>query len=474
MPIRSVSGYPLSRREILKRSCQRIRSSGARESARRGRFRSTDERNGTPFPARAKQVIFLYMDGGPSQVDTFDPKPRLDRGAWPAVQDEDGADAVQQQRQHARMPLEVQPVRPKRHCRSASCFRTSPGCVDELAVVRSMTSKFSEHTTANYFLHTGLGPAGPAQHGRLVRLWPGQRVPGSARLRRAQRRLDSAGRGRLISAPAFCRPRYQGSMFQPQTTRRWPTFAAAKRPPRLQRNKLALLRKLDAAGARAHRARTISVESAIANYELAYRMQSAVPELIDFGDETPATQAALRRSMPSSSRPRSFARQCLLARRLVERGVRFIELTCPEASATAGTSTPAQGRAREQRPGRRSADRRPAGRSEAARAARRDAGRLGRRVRPHAVRPGQRRPRPQSLRLHASGWPAAASRAARSTARPTNTATRSWRTKLEIHDLHATMLHLLGIDHKRLTFRFGGRDMRLTDVHGEVVHDLIA
>ena len=86
----------------------------------------------------------------------------------------------------------------------------------------------------------------------------------------------------------------------------------------------------------------------------------------------------------------------------------------------------------------------------------------------------QARPRPQPLRLHASGWPAAASRAARSTARPTSSASRPSRTRSSVHDLHATILHLLGFDHERLTYRYAGRDFRLTDVHGDVVREVIA
>ncbi len=122
-------------------------------------------------------------------------------------------------------------------------------------------------------------------------------------------------------------------------------------------------------------------------------------------------------------------------------------------------------------------------RPEAARHARRHAGHLGRRVRPHAhrriadarrERRQDQRPRPQPLRLHACGWPAAASRAATSTARPTSSASQAVENKVHVHDLHATILHLLGFDHEKLTYRYAGRDFRLTDVHGKVVKEILA
>ncbi len=99
---------------------------------------------------------------------------------------------------------------------------------------------------------------------------------------------------------------------------------------------------------------------------------------------------------------------------------------------------------------------------------------LRRRVRPHADVPGRQRPRPPHEGLPHAGWPAAASRAASPTARPTSSATTRSRTSSTVHDLHATMLHLLGIDHERLTYKFQGRDFRLTDVHGNVVKDILA
>ena len=169
---------------------------------------------------------------------------------------------------------------------------------------------------------------------------------------------------------------------------------------------------------------------------------------------------------PTSTSPGTFAASCLLARRLVERGVRFVQIfhrgwdqhgnlpTRPAAASAATSIRPCYG---------------PDHRPEAARPARRHAGRLGRRVRPDDLLPGradarQLRPRPSPALLHRSGWPAAASSRASSTARPTTSATTSSKDPVHIHDLNATILHCLGIDHKRLTFKFQGLDVRLTGV----------
>ena len=174
-----------------------------------------------------------------------------------------------------------------------------------------------------------------------------------------------------------------------------------------------------------------------------------------------------------------FGTQCLMARRLVERGVRFVQVY--HTQTVEAVELPALGPARRPQDGTaeqlrrdRQADRRPAERPQGARAARRHAGHLGRRVRPHARPP--RAPTAASTTRSASrcGWPAAASRAAWPTARPTSSAGTPSQDKVHVHDLHATILHLMGIDHEKLTYRHAGRDYRLTDVSGEVVQKILA
>ena len=269
--------------------------------------------------------------------------------------------------------------------------------------------------------------AGPAEPGRLGDLRPGQRVPGPARLRRAQRRPDPAGRHRLLQQrlPAGGLP---GLGLQARRRRRSPTSRRPSRRPSCQRRKLDLLRTLDQ-GVLGRMGHHDSLEAAIANYELAFRMQTAVPELMRPGRRVGGDAAALRprRSLSADAdlRPRVPDRPAAgRARRPVRRAA------LPERRRRPlGPARRPQERPREQRPRRRPADRRPAQGPQGPRPARLDAGRLGRRVRPHADGPGHRRPRPQPLRLHRSGWPAAASRAAPSTAPPTTTATMPSRTR---------------------------------------------
>ena len=216
-----------------------------------------------------------------------------------------------------------------------------------------------------------------------------------------------------------------------------------------------------------------SVESAIANYELAYRMQSTVPELMDLNSESQATKAAygLESDYPQT---RIFGTECLLARRLVERGVRFIELTCPGGN----------GDRWDQHAGLRDGHNRNCKTVDQPIAALiRDlkqrslldrtlivwAGEFGRT--PFAQGSDGRDHNPFGFTIWMAGGGV---RRGVSYGATDEFGYRAVENRTTIHDLHATMLHLLGIDHKRLTYRYSGRDMRLTDVHGEVIHDVLA
>ncbi|MEZ6067161.1 MAG: DUF1501 domain-containing protein [Planctomycetaceae bacterium] len=286
------------------------------------------------FPARAKHVIFLYMDGGPSQVDTFDPKPLL--------QSENGQP----------FKMAVQPTQFDNIGNTlGSPWKFRPGgesglpvsdlfphvrkCADELCVIRSLTSEFPEHTNANYFLHTGHGLLGRPSMGAWVTYGLGsecQELPGFVVLNGGlipPGGLDCFGSGFLPAS-------FQGSIFKQgampvaDITRLEPTDEA-------QRRKLALMRELDQ-GLLDRIGPQDAIESAVSNYELAFRMQQAVPRLMDLSDETAATQEqyGVTHKFPATQ---TFGRNCLIARRMVERGVRFIQLTCPSSRATAGTST---------------------------------------------------------------------------------------------------------------------------------------
>ena len=418
---------------------------------------------------RAKSVIFLYMDGGPCQVDTFDPKPRLAKENGQPF----GATIRPTQFNNIGKTL-ASPWKFTRHGESgipvSELFPHVARHVDDLAVVRSMTSNFSEHTNANYFLHTGHGQQGRPSMGA----WAGYGLGSECRDLPAFLVLN----GGLIPPggldnfnSGFLPATYQGSVFNSggapvaNVQRTEPTAA-------LQRNKLALMRKLDAA-ALERRGGDDQIESAIANYELAYRMQVAVPELLDLAGETAAIQS--RYGLDSTYQPTAtFARQCLLARRLVERGVRFVQLTCPSVGVDRWDQHNGLKEGHERNA--RAVDQPIAGLlADLKQRGLLDetlvvwSGEFGRT--PFAQGSNGRDHNPFGF----TNWLAGGGiRGGTIYGATDEYGYHAIENKVEIHDLHATMLHLLGIDHERLTFRFSGRDMRLTDVHGELIHAVLA
>ncbi len=349
------------------------------------------------FEPKARNVIFLYMDGGPSHVDTFDPKPRLaNENGQPfkmkieATQFNNNGNTLASPWKFNRRGESGIPV--------SDLFPCVGRLADELTIVRSMVSEFSVHTSANYFLHSGNGQQGRPSMGAWITYGLGSEcdnLPGFVVLNGGL--IPVGGLDNFTNG--FLPATYQASILKPDgqaIANIRPLEARAE----LQQNKLALLRKLDR-HALDRQGSSDPLESAIANYELAFRMQTAVPELLDLSRESEATRRLY--GLDSRFAPtRTFAMECLLARRLVERGVRFVELDLPDGAwqRSLGPAWLAQAWARDERLGGRSADRRLAGRSEGARFAGIDAGCLGRRIRPHAVRPGIRRPRSQSLRLY--------------------------------------------------------------------------
>jgi hypothetical protein len=418
---------------------------------------------------RAKSVIFLYMDGGPSQVDTFDPKPRLcmEDGQPFGMQmertqfDDNGSTLASPWpfRRYGQCGLEVSDLFPHVARRA-----------DDLCVVRSMTSPFSEHTNANYFLHTGLGLAGRPSMGAWISYGLGSLaddLPGYVVLDGG---LIPPG-GLECFGSGFLQATHQGSIFKtgPEPLA---NIAPAEATAALQRSKLDLIAQLDRRMIE-RLGRDDAIESAISNYELAFRMQAAVPDLMDIAGETAEVRELY--GLDSDFAPtRSYAMQCLIARRLVERGVRFIELTCPSISGNDRWDQHSNLR-RCHESNARAVDQPIAGLlADLKRRGLLDetlviwGAEFGRT--PFAQGTNGRDHNPFGFTMWLAGGGVRGGM--------TYGATDEYGYKavdkpLEIHDLHATMLHLLGIDHTRLTVPFGGREMRLTDVHGHVVHDLL-
>lgn len=432
---------------------------------------ATPQAQGTHHPSPVRNVIFLYMDGGVSQVDSFDHKPMLERF-------------------HGRDPHTVFTVEPTqfnnvgRVMMSPWRFRQYGQCgrsisdlfpniarhADDLAVVHSMTSRFSEHTSANYFLHTGSGLQGRPSMGAWIGYGLGsenRNLPGFIVINGGlipPGGLDNFNSGFLPAA-------YQGSVFRPGD----PPVANIRpleRSADEQRGKLDLLRQLDRAGQERF-GRSDEIDSAIANAETAFRMQAAVPELMDLSGESNATRE-LYGVNSTYNGTRIFGTECLLARRLVERGVRFVELTCPNLGHDRWDQHGNLRRGHEDNA--RAVDQPIAAllRDLKARGLWEQTlvvwtGEFGRT--PFAQGADGRDHNPFGFSLWLAGGGVKGGVSYGATDEFGYKAVDGVR---EIHDLHATMLHILGVDHTRQTFRFGGRDMRLTDVHGEVIREVLA
>jgi hypothetical protein len=422
----------------------------------------------THFPPRARSVIFLYMDGGPSQMDTFDPKPRLDREHGQPIRMRVEPTQFNNVGTVLRSPWKF-----RRYGHSglpvSDLFPNVGQHADDLCVVRSLTSNFSEHTNANYFLHTGNGQQGRPSMGAWVTYGLGsecQNLPGFVVLGSGM--IPPGGLDCFTNG--FLPASYQGSVFrhgaQPVADLR-----PAEATPRLQQGKLDLLRKLDY-DVLERLGHDDKLESAIANYELAFRMQTAVPDLMDLRGETAATRKLYGLDEPHTA---VYGQQCLVARRLVERGVRFVELLCsalPGADRWDQHSNLKDGHERNAR----AVDRPIAGLLHDLKAR----GLLGQTLvlwggefgrTPMAQGSDGRDHNPFGFTVWLAGGGVKGGSVYGAT---DDYGYHAVENQMEMYDLHATMLHLLGLDHKRLTYRFGGRDMRLTDVHGEVVRDLLA
>ncbi len=276
------------------------------------------------YPVRAKNIIFLYMDGGPSHMDTFDPKPLLEKEHGQPIK----AKVQPTQFDNVGKVLKS-PWKFKNHGKSglpvSELFPYVAECVDDLCIVRSMTSAFSEHTNANYFLHTGHGLQGRPSMGAWVTYGLGsecKNLPGFVVLNGG---LIPPG-GLDCFHNGFLPATFQGSIFK-QGQQPVADLARGEATAKAQLRKLELMRKLDQ-GVIGRMGQHDKLESAIQNYELAYQMQTAVPDLMDIQGESKATQElyGLNAKFPQT---RTYGQQCLVARRLIERGVRFVELTCP-------------------------------------------------------------------------------------------------------------------------------------------------
>ena len=428
----------------------------------------------THFPAQAKNVILCFMDGGPSHVDTFDPKPMLKQQEGKRI----GDDAVSKRSQSTAGRVWFgSPWEFKQHGQSglwvSDLFPHLAGVADDLCVVRSMIGELPLHGTQNLLLHTGR-PFGKAPSiGAWISYGLGsenQDLPGYVLLNN-----DWVPNGGIENfGSSFLPASHAATMLRPKgepVDNIEPSDSLD-----LQRRKLALLAEQDREFAD-RSADSSVIEGAIANYETAFRMQSAIPEIADITREPEHIQK-LYGVDSKDTHQQLYASQALRARRLVEAGVRFVEITCPSFD---GNNSPwdqhsqikkdheKNARVTEQSVAALIVDLKQRGLLEETIVV--WAGEMGRTPHAPSISPACGRDHHvngYSLFMAGGGFKSGV--AYGQTDDFGNTVVEN---KTDIHDIHATILHQLGLDHERLTFRHGGRDERLTDVHGHVIKELL-
>ena len=425
------------------------------------------------FRPRARSVIFLFMEGAVSQVDSYDYKPMLEKYHG---QDPRKAIGKLEKTQFENIDKVMKShwgFRQRGHCGTwaSDLFPHIAGQMDDLCVIRSLTSTFPEHTSANYFLHSGLGLQGRPSLGAWVAYGLGSLnddLPGYVVLNGGQ--IPSGGLDNFGSG--FLPATYQGSLLHAKGTP-LANIVPVEKNARLQEAKRRLVGQLnqfslDEAG------HVDALESSIANYELAARMQVAIPDLLDLTGESDSTKK-LYGLDAEYEHTRTYARECLLARRMVERGVRFVELTIPMVDGYQRWDAHG-GLVKNHGNNARAVDQPIAGLLI-------DLKQRGLLDDTLVVWAGEfgRTPFSQGSdgRDHNefgfSVWMAGGGvRGGMTYGETDEWGYKAVIDKLEMHDLHATILHLLGIDHEKLTYRFSGRDIRLTDVRGEVVKGILA
>ncbi len=426
----------------------------------------------THHAPRAKRVIFLFMDGGPSQVDTFDPKPRLkaEHGKpFPLRMDATQFDAIGKT---LASPWEFSP-RGQSGLPVSELFPHLGGCVDDLCVIRSMTSASPEHAQACYFLHTGSTMQGRPSMGAWASYGLGteaENLPGFVVLNGGMIPLGGVANWSSGFLPA----RHEATQFNLVGGPVMENLVSS-RPAAARANQLAFIAENDRAFAATLGPQSAAVESAIRNYELAAAMQLAVPKAADLRGESEATHKLYGTDSPDPLKAR-YARECLQARRLVERGVRFVEV-----SAVSGIRfvSPWDSHGNLKKDHARNAfvvDQPIAALLKDLKARGllddtlvlwgREFGRT-----PFAQASDGRHHNPQGFTVWLAGGGV---RGGMTYGATDEFGYRAVENVVEMHDLHATMLHLLGLDHERLTFLHGGRFHRLTDVRGRIIREVLA
>ncbi|HVL12962.1 MAG TPA: DUF1501 domain-containing protein [Gemmata sp.] len=413
--------------------------------------------------ARAKRVIFLFMHGGPSQVDTFDYKPELDKRDGQNLPFEPAKGTTVSRK--IMKPLWKFQKYGESGIMVSDLFPETAKHVDDLCVINSMHTEGQSHGQAVLKLHTGDIALTRPSVGAWVNYGLGtenQNLPGFVTI------CPTRGHGGAqLYGNAFLPAAFQGTAIGAAGT---PAAAATIKnvhnpevPSDLQRAQLDFMQQLN----KEYNARAgidDRLEAAAESYELAFRMQAAVPKVADLRAETAQT---LKLYGINEKPTDDFGRQCLMARRFAEAGVRYIQVSH-------SFKWDQHGNMKQHEPNSREVDKPIAGllADLKQRGLLKDTlvlwgGEFGRT--PVTQGKDGRDHNPQGFTMWLAGGGVKGGYVHGATDEFGYHAVRN---KVHMHDLHATILHLLGLDHERLTFKHAGRDFRLTDVYGRVVKEL--
>jgi len=461
---------PLSRRELLKYGANgfgMLALSALMSDKAYGAVPNPTRPHHTP---KAKNIIFLFMDGGVSHVDSFDPKPKLDELNGQRVGKVDNPTAGGD-RKWLKSPWAF-----KQYGKSgmpiSDLFPHITKHADELAVIRSMKAEFPLHSRGNLLLHTGRNTGGLPSIGSWVTYGLGtenRNLPGFVVLN-----FNMVPAGGLENfSNGFLPASHQATMLKAEGIP-IDNLSPADKVARIQRAKLDLLGRQDSEFSTAL-GKADPVDSAIQNYELAYRMQSLVPDVLNLDKESEETKKLYGLDAQDKNK-KLYGMQCLRARRLVESGVRFVEVCCPQLYGATGTWDQHGDLKSGHEKNAMVTDQAVAGLiTDLKQRGLFDdtlilwAGEFGRT--PHSAGTDGRDHHPEGFTV----WMAGGGIKGGSIYGATDElGMHSVENVVNFHDLHATMLHLLGLNHEKLTYRFGGRDFRLTDVHGRVVKEILA
>ena len=422
------------------------------------------------FPARAKRVIFLFMKGGPSHVDTFDPKPLLDRDDGkplpfdkPRVQFAPTGDLLKSPwkfRQYGESGLPV-----------SSLFPNVAQCIDDICVINSCYGTNAAHGGALLKLHTGSDNFVRPSMGSWVTYGLGTEnanLPGFITICPT---LAHGGVKNWSSAflPASFQGTPLGNASESSKKARVKFIENGHTPENVQRLQMDLLNSINKSHL-ADAGPNAMLEGRINSFELAFRMQEGMPEIENLDSESQATQAMYGLDDPVTE---EFGRQCLMARRFAERGVRFIQ--CTHSDTKVQWDQHGDLKAGHEK-NAREVDKPIAGllKDLKARGLLDDTlvlwgGEFGRT--PTAQGKNGRDHNPEGFTMWMAGGGV---RGGMRYGATDDYGYYAVEDKVHIHDLHATMLHLVGLDHLRLTYRYAGRDFRLTDVAGKVIDGIFA